>query len=131
MYILLEVIIQTFLCNVVLIVAGLLFTWLQLVSFVDIVGCRMLPTIFVLIWPKIAENPDEPTRFAFCPCLLPMKYVPICFLILYASNGPQMFSMIVYCLLGFYQYMIRKKAILRLPLTVYKAIDSLMPSCIK
>ena len=41
------------------------------------------------------------------------------------------FPLLVYCLLGFYQIIIRKKAILRLPLSVYRKVETWMPVYIK
>lgn len=60
-----------------------------------------------------------------------MKYIPFCLLVLFLVFGSPPFPLVIYCMLGFYQTMIRKKAILRLPLSVYRKIDSLMPDSIK
>ena len=60
-----------------------------------------------------------------------MKYVPLCFYLLLVILGHSFVTMAVYFLIGYYQFMIRKKAILRLPLKVYRKIDSFVCDCIK
>ena len=60
-----------------------------------------------------------------------MKYIPLCLLALYMVFQYPPFPLLVYCLLGFYQIIIRKKAILRLPLSVYRKVETWMPVYIK
>ena len=38
--------------------------------------------------------------------------------------------MIIYCLYGYFEYMIRKKSLVQLPLALYKRIDSYVPESI-
>ena len=123
--------IQIFLCNVALTIVGYPLYYLKLGDAYTFIGYGMLPAVFIFIWHKIAENPEEATRFCFFPCLIPMKYIPVCFVLLFAIFGSPIFPLIVYLLLGYYQYMVKKKSIIRLPLKVYRKFDSLMPDSLK
>ena len=98
-----------------------------MVDVISLVGYGMLPVLFYFIWQKVALNPDEPTRFCFFPCLIPMKYIPLCLLALIVLFGSPPIPMMIYCLVGYYQTMVRKQSIFRLPLSVYRKIDSWLP----
>ena len=87
--------------------------------------------MFTLIWIKEMETPDEPTRFCCFPCLIPMKYIPLCFFVLAAILGYPIPPLLINVLLGYYQFAIRKQSLLKLPMTIYKKFDNLMPEALK
>lgn len=60
-----------------------------------------------------------------------MKYVPVCFLLIFIVFGGTFVPLIIYCILGFYQHMIRKKSLTCFPLKVYRKFDALMPDALK
>jgi hypothetical protein len=60
-----------------------------------------------------------------------MKYIPLCLLALFMLFGSSAMAMMIYCLAGYYQTMVRKQSILKLPLSVYRKIDSWMPDSVK
>jgi hypothetical protein len=60
-----------------------------------------------------------------------MKYIPLCLLTLFIVFNYPPFPLLVYCLLGFYQTVIREKAILRVPLSVYRKVETYLPVYIK
>jgi hypothetical protein len=95
------------------------------------IGYGMLPAVFIFIWKKVQENPDEGTRFCCFPCLIPMRYIPLCFLGLLLLFGQPPIPLLIYCGLGYYQFMVRKASILRLPLKIYRKFDSCMPNSLK
>ena len=121
-----EVLLQTFTCNVCLVIIGYPLLSLGLGNSMTYMGFGMYPAIFTFMWRKVAESPDEPTRFCCFPCLIPMKFIPLCFLALMAIFG-FFVPVAIYCALGYYQYMVRKKSLLLLPLKVYRKFDSCMP----
>jgi hypothetical protein len=94
-------------------------------------GMGLVPVIFSFLWRKVAESPDEPTRFCFCPCLIPMKFLPLLFAIFYVFFGQPLPTVGVYCLVGYLQYMVLGKSLLRLPLRVYRRIEACLPEMIK
>ena len=59
-----------------------------------------------------------------------MKYIPLCFLGLLILLGHPI-GLVIYCALGYYQFMVRKRSVIRLPLKVYRKFDSLMPTSMK
>ncbi len=60
-----------------------------------------------------------------------MKYVPWCFLGVMALFGGSILAPTVYCLVGYYQYMLLRRSFIRVPLGVYRKIDHLMPESVK
>ncbi len=128
---LLEVILQIFTCNVVLVVLGYILLYVGIGTPLSYLGYGIIPAVFVFIWNKVAQNPDEPTRFCFFPCLIPLKYIPWCFLMLFVLFGGPVVPIVIYCLLGYYQNMIKRQSIIRLPLSIYRKVDALMPNAIK
>ena len=61
------------------------------------------------------------------PCLIPQKYIPWLFLlVLVLFNWPPIIA-VTACLLGYSQHMLLKRNIIRLPLKVYRRIDSFVP----
>ena len=60
-----------------------------------------------------------------------MKYIPLCFFAILALFGNPLVPLVIYVLLGYYQFMERKKSLLKLPLKIYRKFDSLMPNSIK
>lgn len=60
-----------------------------------------------------------------------MKFIPLCFLALMALFGNPLVPVAIYCGLGYYQYMVRKGSLIRLPLKVYRKFDSCMPESLK
>lgn len=127
----LEVLLQVALCNIALVVVGYPCIYFQILDDISLVGYGMLPVLFYFIWHKVAQNPEEPTRFCFFPCLIPMKYIPLCLLALFLVFGSPPIPMIVYCLTGYYQTMVRKQSVFKLPLSVYRKIDTWMPDSVK
>ena len=130
-YMFLEIIMQLFLCNVAVLAVGVPLTYFGLGNPMYCMGFGMTPIMLTMIWSKVAENPEEPTRFCCFPCLIPMKFIPLCFLLLLLIGGIPKIAYIVYCALGYYQFMVRKKSLLRLPLKFYRKFDSCMPEGIK
>ena len=122
---------QIFLCNCVLVMIGYPLYLLGLGDEMSYIGFGMLPAVFVFIWKKVAEAPDEGTRFCCFPCLIPMRYIPLCFLGLLLLFGQPPVPLLISCALGYYQFMVRKASILRLPLKVYRKVDSIMPTSLK
>lgn len=122
---------QIFLCNVCIVIIGFPLLSLGIGEWTSYLGYGLFPLIFVFIWKKVAESPDEPTRFCCFPCLIPMKYIPLCFFAILALFGSPLVPLAIYALLGYYQFMERKKSLLRLPLKVYRKFDSLMPNSLK
>ena len=94
-------------------------------------GYGLYHLIFIFIWKRVALTPDDPTRFCCFPCLIPMKFIPLCFLLILALFGSSLIPLVIYNLLGYYQYMHRMKSIIRLPLKIYRKFDSMMPKSIK
>lgn len=130
-YMVLEILLQIFLCNCVLVAIGYPLLYMGFGSAMSYLGYGMLPAVFIFIWKKVQENPEEPTRFCCFPCLIPMKYIPLCFLGLLLLFGYPAIPLIIYCGLGYYQFMVRKASIIRLPLKVYRKFDSIMPESFK
>ncbi len=86
--------------------------------------------MFIFLWQATAFNPEELTRFCFFPCLMPMKYLPWCFLafsILFGTN----FVAVLACCLGYYQYMYLGCSLIRLPLSFYYKIEGCLPKSTK
>lgn len=122
---------QIFLCNVILVIVGYPLLYLGIASPISLISYGVLPLVFIYLWRKVSENPEEPTRFCCFPCLIPMKYIPVCFLLLFTIFGGPILPVATYCAVGYYQTMVRKQSLLRLPLKVYRKFDSLMPVSIK
>ena len=93
-------------------------------------GYTLLPLLFNYLWVKACVNPEEPTRFCCCPCLIPAKNIPWCFLLLLVMFGWPPVLCILSCLQGFIQHAQLKRNIFKLPLKVYRRFDSLVPSSI-
>jgi hypothetical protein len=121
---------QTFMCNVVLVAVAYPLIYYDIGDPSYYIGFGMHPTIFVLIWLKVADNPNESTRFCWFPCQIPMKYVPLCFLLFYVVFG-YIVPVCLYCLLGYIQFMARGQAFLRLPLKVYRKFDQIFPEALR
>jgi hypothetical protein len=56
--VLLEVLVQTFTCNVVLLVVGYSLIYFGMGDDQSFLGYGMLPAIFIFIWNKVALNPE-------------------------------------------------------------------------
>jgi uncharacterized membrane protein YgcG len=59
-----------------------------------------------------------------------MKYIPWCLLGLFMLFG-QIVPVLIYCLLGYYQVMVRKQSFIRLPVSIYRKVDALMLNSVK
>lgn len=94
-YILFEVLIQIFLCNAALTIVSYPLYYLKLGDAYTFIGYECFPTVFIFIWCKIAENPCEATRFFFSLCFIPMKYIPVCFVLGLAIFRSPIFPLIV------------------------------------
>ena len=97
---------------------------------VTFMGYGFLPVVFSFMWKKIAEAPEEPTRFCCFPCLIPKKYIPLLFLASLSLFGNSFIVLGIYCGLGYYQFIVRNKSIIQLPLKIYRKFDSLMPESV-
>lgn len=129
-YILLEIFLQILVSNIVLTAIGYGLYTLGVGSAKTYIGFGTLPLVFVFIWHKVAQNPEEPTRFCWFPCQIPMKYVPFCFLLFFVLFG-NIIAPCVYCALGYIQFMVLARSFIRLPLKIYNKFDSLMPNGIR
>ena len=63
--------------------------------------------------------------------MVPTKYIPLIFFFLLAIFGYPIVPLAISISLGYYQFMVRKKAILRLPLKIYRKFDSCIPDSLK
>lgn len=129
-YIFIEVLIQTLISNITLTVVGYGLYTLGVGSPSAYIGFGTLPLVFIFIWRKVAENPEEATRFCWFPCLIPMKYIPLCFLLFFVIFG-NIVAPCVYCALGYIQFMLLKKSLIRVPLKIYNKFDSWMPNGVR
>lgn len=126
-----EVLLQTFLCNIVIVGIGYPLIYFKIVAGSEFVGYGMIHLVLIFMFQRAAINPQEPTRFCCFPCLIPMKYTPWCYLLLLVLFGNSIVTSGIYALIGYYQFIVNRKAVLQLPLSVYRKFDSLMPDSIK
>lgn len=80
---------------------------------------------------RAAAQPNEPTRFCFFPCLIEMRYIPWCYLLLLVLFGSPFLTCTLYAVVGYYQALVAKRSIIQLPLSAYRKFDSWMPNSIK
>jgi hypothetical protein len=73
-----------------------------------IAGYGLTPLIFTFMWHKVSQTPEEPTRFCWFPCNIPMKFVPWCYFLIEIFFANPFVSIIIYCLLGYYEFMFKK-----------------------
>lgn len=129
-YTILEIFLQTLLCNLVFVAYGEIFSFLGLVDVTRMVSYGLIQLMFIFLWQKAAMNPEELTRFCFFPCLMPMKYLPWCFFALLLLFGVRV-DTIIACLAGFVQHMVLKRSIIRVPMSFYHKIESWLPQSAK
>jgi len=95
------------------------------------VGYGVIHLVLIFLFQRSSSNPDEPSRFCFLPCLIPQKYIPWCFVLLLTVFGNSFMTLAIYSLIGYFQFMVRKKAFIQLPLAAYRKFDIIMPNSIK
>jgi hypothetical protein len=129
-YAVFEVLLQSLACNLGFVCFGELMSAMGLVDSSALVNFGLSQLMLIFLWQRAAINPEELTRFCCLPCLMPMKYLPWCFCALIVLFGGSK-SIIIGCLLGYYQHMMRKGSIIRLPMSVYYKIEALLPTATK
>jgi hypothetical protein len=70
------------------------------------------------------------TKFCFFPCLMPLKYLPWCFLAFFVLFGADVYA-ITSCLVGFLQFMVLKRSAIQLPMSFYRKLENLLPKSMK
>lgn len=129
-YMILEIVVQTFLCNLAFVILGEIFAFMSIVNVNSLVSYGTLHLLFIFLWQRASFNPEEMTRFCCFPCIMPMKYLPWCFFALLVLFNPDLF-IIIACLLGYLQHMILKRSLLQLPLSFYNKLESILPASVK
>ena len=62
------------------------------------------------------------------PCLIKMKYVPLIILVLSLILAPDLFlSLLIASCLGYLQYSHFKRRFIKLPLSIYRKLDAILP----
>jgi len=129
-YMLLEIFIQTLICNVAFVLIGELLALLGMVTVAKLLSLGSIHPMFIFLWQRTALNPEEMTRFCFFPCVMPMKYLPWCFFGFLLLFNPDLF-IIISCLVGYAQHMILKRSLIQIPLSFYNKLESLLPGSVK
>ncbi len=129
-YVILEILAQTLICNLAYVLLGEVFGLLSLVNVNFLVSYGTMHLLFIFLWQRTAQSPEEMTRFCCFPCIMPMKYLPWCFFALLVLFNPNLF-IILSCLLGYLQHMILKRSLLQLPMRFYNKIESILPASVK
>jgi hypothetical protein len=95
------------------------------------IGYGVLHLVLIFMFRRAAAQPNEPTRFCFFPCLIEMRYIPWCYLLLLVLFGNPFLTSTLYAVIGYYQALVAKKSFIQLPLSAYRKFDSWMPNSIK
>lgn len=128
-YMMLEIVVQTFLCNLAFVILGEIFVFMSVVS-TNLLSYGTMHLLFIFLWQRASLNPEEMTRFCCFPCILPMKYLPWCFFALFMLFNSNLFMMVA-CLLGYLQHMVLKRSLLQLPMSFYNKLETILPPSVK
>jgi len=86
------------------------------------------PLVMVFLFQRASLNPDDLTTFCCMPCLIKMKYVPVIILVFSLIIAPDVFlSLLIASLLGYFQFIHFKRRFIKLPLSVYRKMDMILP----
>ena len=129
-YILVETFLQNILINVVLVLFSVLLYDILSVDRQNfmIINMGMFPLCQIFLWYRAAQSPDEHTTFCCMPCLIPMKWIPLLILAISAMLASILLpALIVASALGYLQFMVLKRRLIKLPVRFYRKIDTLLP----
>ena len=88
----------------------------------------------VVIYSFKEASPDPETHRSFCclPFLIKKKYIPWVLTFFSLLLGYYLFFiMLIATLLGYYQSMIKKSNLIKLPFSVYQCVENCLPKSLK
>lgn len=131
-YMILEVFIQNFLIqSIFTFVSFLLYQLNMLNSPYSLYSLGWFPLVMIFLFQRASLNPDDLTTFCCMPCLIKIKYIPLIILLLSLLLASDLFiCLLIASILGYSQFFHFKRRFIKLPLSIYRKLDYILPKSV-